>query len=114
MTFQQSIRTCFSKYADLSGRASRPEFWWYVLFIVIAGTAASTIHHMLGTLFYLATILPSIAVGARRLHDTGRSGWWQIIALVPLFGAIVLLFFCAQEGVPGENAYGSPPIDETA
>ena len=113
MTFQQSIRTCFSKYADFNGRAARPEFWWYVLFIVIAGTAASRIHSALGTLFGLATILPSLAAGARRLHDTGRSGWWQLIALVPVLGGLALIYFCALDGTPGENPYG-PPITKPA
>lgn len=111
MTFQQSIRTCFSKYADFNGRASRPEFWWFLLFEAIAGIAASGIYHVLGTLFSLATLLPSLAVSARRLHDTGRSAWWLLIALVPVAGGIILLVFAAQEGSAGDTAYGPPPAD---
>ena len=74
MTFADSIRTCFAKYADFNGTASRSEFW----------------------LFYLAVLLPDLAVGARRLHDTGKSGWWQLLLIVPL-GVIVLIVFWVQE-----------------
>jgi len=102
MTFQESIRVCFSKYADFSGRAGRSEYWWFFLFIVVVSLAASMIGHVLSGLFSLATLLPSIAVATRRLHDTGRSGWWQLICFVPVIGIIVLIVFLAQEGKPQE------------
>lgn len=98
MTFQESIKVCFAKYADFSGRASRSEYWWFILFIILAGLAISLISQELSGLFTLGTLLPSIAAAARRLHDTNRSGWWQLIVLVPVVGFIVLVVLLAQEG----------------
>jgi uncharacterized membrane protein YhaH (DUF805 family) len=97
MTFHESIRVCFSKYADFNGRAGRPEYWWFALFIIVASLAMSKLSPTLGAVFSLATLLPSIAAAARRLHDTNRSGWWQLIAIVPVVGIIVLVVFLAQE-----------------
>ena len=96
MTFAESIRTCFAKYADFNGTASRSEFWWFMLFIVLVGAALSLLSTTLASLFYLAVLLPDLAVGARRLHDTGKSGWWQLLLIVPL-GVIVLIVFWVQE-----------------
>ena len=101
MNFQDAIRTCLTKYADFSGRATRPEYWWFVLFVVLGGILLSLISSILGGVFSLATLLPSLAAATRRLHDTQRSGWWQLIGLVPVIGVIVLLVFLAQEGKPG-------------
>ena len=97
MTFQESIRVCFSKYADFSGRADRSEYWWFVLFIIIVSLATSMLSSVLSGLFSLGTLLPSIAVATRRLHDTDRSGWWQLILFIPVIGAIVLIVLLAQE-----------------
>jgi uncharacterized membrane protein YhaH (DUF805 family) len=97
MSFQESIRVCLTKYADFTGRACRSEYWWFFLFVVLAGAGASTISNVLGALFSLATLLPSIAAATRRLHDTNRSGWWQLICLVPVVGIIILFVFLAQE-----------------
>lgn len=101
MTFQESIKTCFQKYVDFTGRARRSEYWWFVLFIVVGNLVLSYISPTAGSLFALATLLPSLAAAARRLHDTGRSAWWLLISLVPLVGAIVLIVFLAQEGKDG-------------
>lgn len=96
MTFQDSISTCFRKYADFSGQASRSEFWWFVLFLVILSLVAALLGYAVHGLVVLATLLPRIAVATRRLHDTNRSGWWQLIVLVPLIGWIILIVFLAQ------------------
>jgi uncharacterized membrane protein YhaH (DUF805 family) len=104
MTFQESITTCFMKYADFSGRASRSEYWWFILFYFLASAACSIISQTLGGLFGLAVLLPSLAAASRRLHDTNRSGWWQLIVLLPLIGMIVLIVFLAQESRPAEAA----------
>jgi uncharacterized membrane protein YhaH (DUF805 family) len=106
MTFGESIRTCFSKYAEFNGRASRPEFWWWFLFTVLAGLAAGIIGEAASALFSLATLLPSLAVGARRLHDTNRSGWLQLLWLIPVVGWILVIVWLAQEGRE-PNRFGS-------
>ncbi len=106
MTFQESIKTCFNKYADFNGRATRSEFWWFVLFLVLVSLGLSIISAILSALFSLAILLPSITVSTRRLHDTGRSGWWQLIGFVPIIGWIVLIVFMAQEG---KNAMPAAP-----
>ena len=97
MMFQESIRICFAKYADFTGRASRSEYWWFFLFIILSGAIISVLSSKLAGVFYLATLLPSLAAATRRLHDTRRSGWWQLICLVPLVGLIILLVFLTQK-----------------
>ncbi len=105
MTFTESIKTCLSKFADFNGRASRSEYWWYVLFIILTGANLSAINRNLAALFYLVTLLPSIAAAARRLHDTNRSGWLQLIGLIPLIGWIIMIFLLIQ-GPKDPNRYG--------
>lgn len=97
MTFTESIQTCFSKYADFNGRATRSEFWWWVLFVILATLAANILNDKLGILISLGTLLPYIAVTARRLHDTNRSGWWQLIGIIPVIGWIIMIVWCVQE-----------------
>ncbi len=106
MTFQDSIRIGFSKYADFSGTASREEYWWFFLFLVLGSLLAMALSFTLSMLFSLATLVPSLAAATRRLHDTGRSGWWLLISLVPLLGSIVLLVLLAQEGTSAARAEG--------
>ena len=98
MNFQEAIRICFSKYANFNGRATRPEYWWFVLFVVLVSVGLSLVSPMLSGIFSLATLIPTIAAATRRLHDTNRSGWWQLICIVPVIGLIVILVFLAQEG----------------
>jgi len=97
MTFGDSISTCFSKYATFDGRATRSEFWWFALFTVLASAILGMISETASGVFSLAVLLPSLAVGARRLHDTDRSGWFLLLWLIPIVGWIVVLFFAAQE-----------------
>jgi len=106
MTFQEAIRVCFNKYADFTGTASREEYWWFFLFLVLGSLLAIALNTGLAMAFSLATILPSLAAATRRLHDTGRSGWWLLISLVPLLGSIVLLVLLAQEGTSAARAEG--------
>ena len=95
MTFAESVSTCFRKYTDFDGVASRSEFWWFVLFVVIVTTAVGWISSFLAGVFWLAILLPELAVGVRRLHDTGRSGWWQLLQLTGI-GVIILIVFWVQ------------------
>ncbi|MFC8586208.1 DUF805 domain-containing protein [Streptomyces sp. NPDC057217] len=102
------------KYAVFSGRARRKEFWMFQLFNIIAVIILSILDSILGIqvlslVYTLAVFLPSLGVSVRRLHDTGRSGWWILIALVPLVGGIILLVFNCLEGEQQQNAYGPNP-----
>lgn len=108
MTFTDAISTCFKKYADFQGTASRLEFWWFSLFCVLLSVFAAIVSDALQLVVMLATFVPQIAVAARRLHDTDRSGWWQLIALVPLVGVIILIVFYVQEGK--QNRYMAPQV----
>ncbi len=100
MTFVDAIKTCLSKYADFNGCATRSEYWWWVLFLLLAAFISAVIHPKLMLVFYLATLLPTFAVTARRLHDTDRSGWWQLISIVPLIGLILLVFLLQGSRIP--------------
>jgi uncharacterized membrane protein YhaH (DUF805 family) len=104
MTFIDAIKICFTKYADFNGCASRPEFWWWVLFTFVASVALSAVNHLVSLAFSIAVVLPNIAVAARRLHDTDRSGWWQLLGFIPLIGWIILLIWYVEAGKP--NRYG--------
>lgn len=114
MGFADAIRSVFSKYVVFSGRARRSEFWWFALFTLILYIVAGIIDKAIGNpilvvIVALALLLPSLAVTFRRLHDTGRSGWWILISLVPFIGGIILLVFECQDSQPGANAYGPSP-----
>lgn len=118
MSFTDAVASALRQYATFSGRARRSEYWWFALFHVAAVFAGSMVDAMLGvspetglfgTLALLALILPNLAVTARRLHDTGRSGWWMLIAFVPLAGGIAMLVFTLSDSTPGPNQYGPSP-----
>ena len=112
-----------TKYADFSGRARRQEYWMFTLVNLIiscaVGFAAGLVGGMMGLsqnivmtiamLYSVAVFIPSIAVWVRRLHDTGRSGWWSFIIIVPLIGAVMVLIWSLQDSEPGTNAYGRNP-----
>lgn len=106
--FQKAVKTCFAKFADFNGRAARPEFWWFFLFQVGVYLVTSMVHGLVYLLAVLALLVPSLAVGARRMHDIGKSGWFLLLALIPIVG-LILLYFAAQPSTPGDNAYGPAP-----
>ncbi len=121
MSFQEAVRICLQqRYAEFSGRSRRSEFWFFVLFSAIVRTIANVVDAILhtnyannvgglvSTLVFLALVVPSLAVSVRRLHDTGRSGWWLLIGLIPLVGIIVLIVWWAQDSHP-DNQYGPNP-----
>ena len=111
MDFKQSVTTCLQKkYVDFSGRAGRPEFWWFFLFQVIVFVVTGLVSDMLYWLAFLGLFLPGLAVGARRLHDIGKSGWFLLLGLVPVLGFLVLLYFFVQPSA-GANEYGSGPFE---
>lgn len=130
MGFIAAIKTVFGKYVTFSGRAQRSELWWFFLFYfvgllvlsgfdsVLFGTVttapgsfeASTDTPILTGIAMLATFLPYLAVSVRRLHDTGRSGWWILIGLVPIIGFILLIVWYASKGSNGKNRFGPDPL----
>jgi uncharacterized membrane protein YhaH (DUF805 family) len=111
MPIVDAVKVCFAKYADFNGRATRTEYWWFFLACLLGSVAASLIALRVYELFSVVTLLPMIAVGARRLHDTNRSGWWQLLALVP-FGVIAVFILLAQRSTPlnpAESPAGAQP-----
>ena len=114
------VKCLMEKYADFEGRASRSEYWYFLLInilaylglaivtVVLAGISGFDLLVAVPTLYLFGTLIPGLAVTARRLHDTDRSGWWQLLNFVP-FGGIVLLVFCVQDSTFGRNNYGPNP-----
>ena len=134
MGFSDAIKTGLAKFVTWQGRASRSEYWYFILFNVVVLFVAAILDKVLGTNFKmtnpatglevglpygylymlgsLALLLPNLAVMVRRLHDTDRSGWWYWIALIPLIGAILLLVWFCTRGTDGSNRYGSDPLGD--
>jgi len=124
MDMKTAVQTVLGKYATFSGRAARPEYWWWVLATLILFTVLALVEGMvfapmagheafsaeafqpLSTLASLALILPNLAVSVRRLHDTDRSGWWLLLNIIPVIGTLVLIFFLVQAGTEGQNRFG--------
>lgn len=132
------VKLALSRYAEFSGRSRRKEYWYFVLFVFLGSIAASVLDVVLGTggtfdgysdrtawqlstgfhssggiltaIFALAMLIPSLAAAVRRLHDGDRSGWWLLIAFIPLIGTIVLLVFMILEGSRGSNRFGPDPL----
>lgn len=126
MTFSEAVKTCFSKYSEFSGRARPSEYWWWALFAVIAqmvpyvlfialvvrnegSTSMSTVIGVIWVVAWAALLLPSLSVFVRRLHDTGKSGWFFFLGFIPLVGPIILIVFLVTAGDPGANQYGDSP-----
>ena len=115
MGFVEAIRTCFSKYATFSGRARRPEFWFFWLFTFIASAVGELIDKAVGSpivgpIISLVLVLPNLAVLARRLHDIDRTSWWLLLYFVPVIGWIALIGFACLPGTLGPNRYGPDPF----
>jgi uncharacterized membrane protein YhaH (DUF805 family) len=120
MGFTEAISSGFRNYVNFSGRAARSEFWFWVLFSILLSIAAGIIDFAMfgirdgvspiSSLVSLALLLPGLAVSVRRLHDTDRSGWWVLLFLIPLIGAIVLLIWYCSRGTPGGNRFGPDPL----
>ena len=108
MTFSTSVVTCFRKYVTFSGRASRSEFWWFQLFQVLVIVCLTVVWETIAPLGELVLLLPGLAVGCRRLHDTGRTGWWLLLVLVPVIGWIILLIFWIEATKAEGDKYGPP------
>ncbi len=112
-----AVRHCLRHYADFRGRASRSEYWLFYLGYLLAYLAAGLVdlllfhqRPLLSALLTLAVLVPNLAVASRRLHDTGRSGWWQLIAFVPLAGLLLLLWWYCRPGEAGGNRFGPDPL----
>ncbi len=133
MSFMDAVKNVYRNYVTFSGRAPRSEYWWYILFSVLVSIVIMIVEGALGLgqgnfssgdggfsanyaggplsfIWSLGNLLPSLAVGVRRLHDTDRSGWWLLLALVPVIGAIVLIVFFATKGTGGGNRFGNDPL----
>ena len=109
----QSITSVFKQYFGFSGRARRSEYWWFALFQIIALIVLANIFGPLLFIYFVATIFPALAVLVRRLHDTGRSAWWLLLAIMP-FGGIVILILVVTRGDRRENRYGPDPLRSPA
>lgn len=115
MTFGTSVTTCFNKYVNFQGRASRSEFWWFTLFVflvyfIVIFIDDVTRQNIAQPIAGLVLFLPSLSVQVRRLHDTDKSGWWSLLVLIPLIGNIFLLIMCTFKGTPGTNRFGEDPL----
>jgi uncharacterized membrane protein YhaH (DUF805 family) len=113
LSFKEAISTCFKKYFDFSGRARGSEYWYFILFITLISFPIAILDAVffgsdsiapIGLIFSLGTIVPSIAVAARRLHDSGKSGWWQLL-YVTIIGIFVVLYWLIRKGDDRENEY---------
>jgi len=130
MDFQTALRSFWKRYRDFRGRSRRSEYWFIQLFLVVTNFSVAIIDLALmgwdvdrfianggggivGLVWILVTIVPALAVLVRRLHDTGKSGWWGLVGLLPLVGAIVLLVFTVTDSSPGENKFGISPKESS-
>ena len=116
MRFTESVSVCFKKYFVFKGRASRSEYWWFQLIVApsyVLSEITETESAPISFLFLaitLFTLIPAIAAGVRRLHDTNRSGFYLLISFIPFIGSLIMLFFLIPEGTKGKNIYGADPV----
>ncbi|HSV53714.1 MAG TPA: DUF805 domain-containing protein [Burkholderiaceae bacterium] len=105
MDFKQAVMTALRKYVDFSGRATRPEFWWFMLFEIVVFMVTGMINPILYGIAALGLLLPGLGVSVRRLHDIGKSGWWLLLGFVPIVG-VVLIWWFAQPGTSAGSRFG--------
>ncbi|MCZ6482632.1 MAG: DUF805 domain-containing protein [Alphaproteobacteria bacterium] len=117
MNFVDAVKSAFARFADFATRSSRSEYWWFMLFYFLVGLVVTIIQFtmemtsgIIDLLVFLVCIVPTISVSARRLHDIGRSGWWLLIGLIPLIGALILIFWAVKPGEDGDNRFGANPL----
>jgi uncharacterized membrane protein YhaH (DUF805 family) len=122
MGFTDAIKIGFQKYIGFNGRAARSEYWYWVLFVLLLQIVAwlvdmtlfgfnTTGVNPIGVIVSLGTLLPGLAVSVRRLHDIDRVGWWIFLALIPVIGAIVLIYWACLRGTVGANRFGPDPLE---
>lgn len=115
---EQAFRISLGKYADFSGRSSRPEYWYFMLPIMVIMLIANLVDSLLigmqvlSLIVGLAALVPTLSAGARRLHDTNRPAWWLLLSLVPVVGAIAVIYLCCQPGTQGPNDFGPEPSSD--
>lgn len=122
MDLGTAIRTCLGNYVTFTGRARRAEFWWWVVAYLAAATVAAVFDvaafgdddALFTGLLGLLAFLPTVAVSARRLHDIDKSGWWQLLWLIPIIGQLILIYWMAQPGETGPNRFGRDPLNPAA
>ncbi len=120
MGFGEAIQSGFKNYVGFTGRAARSEYWYWFLFVFLIGIVAKIIDSglgggmssvgLFGGIVTLALLLPNIAIGIRRLHDRDKTGWWLLLALIPLIGIIILIIWFVMRGTPGPNRFGPDPL----
>ena len=122
MSFGEAIRRVFSHYADFNGRSRRSEYWYFTLMNICLSLVVAVLRRSLGPnsslytlisgvygVYTLGVLIPGLAVGCRRLHDIGKSGWFLLLNLIPFFGQVVLIVWLCQDSSPGSNQYGEYP-----
>lgn len=104
MGILEAITSFFTNYINFNGRSRRSAYWWMVLVGFIVGLIP-----IVNYIWAIAAIIPAIAIGVRRLHDIGKSGWWYLLILVPIVGAIILIIWFIRDSQPGDNQWGPNP-----
>lgn len=115
MTFSEAIKAGFNKFLVLSGRSSRSEYWYWILFMVLVAVilsflGLSTGGSFLGMVASLFFFLANLSVSVRRLHDLNKSGWWVLIGIIPVLGTLILWAWFTIQGTVGPNEYGDDPL----
>lgn len=119
LTFQEAVQRALTvNYCNFSGRSSRSEYWWYVLFTFILGLVlgfvlgiifSDTLTDIITGIVNLALLLPGLGLCVRRMHDIGKSGWWVLVAIIPVIGWILFIYWAAQPSQPTPNQWGAVP-----